>query len=432
MTAKTRAILSDIKNRLNEIPFGAHIVYADNNADTQECEEALEIKRILTTGTQLGNPSAIHINGKLAYDVLKYYRQIMCKECGCTKGKLIFTSGATESNHLAITAGMNASKRVKLNRIVTTPFEHSSVARIITYYNPKIVKLHETGEVDLKSLAELCRDKEVGMISIILAHNELGIVQPFEEITRIVKAERKLRNESPENTDIPKPPFLHYDITQLLGKADFDFDASGADMASWSAHKFHGPGGVGGLFVSNLDALLTHPVCCSASEIEDSQEFGKRAGTENVIGIAEAVTALVATNERGRTGQWERIKKASIELTKEITMTCGDKFVVNASPSMPTKYANSSRLYNTVHISSTTGILGIDMMNYVNKTWGLSVSIGSACLKSIPSLPLSATGMSKDRINGAMRISLSIATTQEDIDIIKRALWDCKNHKFKS
>lgn len=290
-------------------------LYLDNNAETRESDSCLELRILAsslrgTTGeptTVLGNPSsAHHEEGRRAKALLELARSVLAAECNAPN--LIFTSGATEANHLAITAGMNAAANLKSTaaRVVTTPFEHPSVSRVAAEYDPLHVKLYPGGEIDLDDLEKLCSEPDVGMASLILAHNELGIVQSIPGIRAVLERARR-------NRESPLLPILHFDATQLLGKARFDFADSGAHLASWSAHKFHGPSGVGGLFASEpiSSVLDPFPICCAASGQKGSgQEMGFRAGTENPLGAACAAIALVECDESGENLQaWSKVRQ---------------------------------------------------------------------------------------------------------------------------
>ena len=155
------------------------LLYLDNNADTSECEASVNLRK---AQPQLGNPSSLHhAEGRRASAMLNAARDVFKLECHAPE--MIFTSGATESNHLALTAGMNMAAQSK--RIAITPFEHPSVARVAAAYEPiHVPLLKEWGTVDCDKLYDICAEPDVGMVSIILAHNELGIVQPIK-VTRL-------------------------------------------------------------------------------------------------------------------------------------------------------------------------------------------------------------------------------------------------------
>lgn len=376
----------------------------DNNAETRECEASLARRKELAAAHTLGNPSssAVHEEGRIAKRVLEDARSAIMRECDAPG--LVFTSGATESNHLAIAAGVNAALAAApgAGRVVITPFEHASVERVAEAYSPMRVRLLPggTGEIDSADLRRLCAEPDVGLVSLILAHNELGVVQPMRALRDAVLAARRDRESS-------LLPIFHLDATQLLGKARFSFAEAGADLASWSAHKFHGPGGVGGLFTSADPhaVLMPQPLCCAASGDPGGQERGMRAGTENAVGAACAAAALVAVDDVGdRRGAWERTRRSCDDLARSLAKS---GFVLNAYPSMSTQHPDSARLCNTVHLSCLGSDSGLDVAARLDERWGVAVSTGSACSKSAPSRALSAAGFSSGRVRGALRVSLS-------------------------
>lgn len=187
-------------------------LYLDNNAETTECIPSVRCHQglffffiinvyivigiIEACGSAIGNSSSSHTEGRKARGILGHARESLMAECNAPQ--LIFTSGATESNHLAIAAGMNAvvGSSPGSYRIVTTPFEHPSVTRVAAEYDPLYVKLLPGGEVDIKHLETLCSEPDVGMVSIILAHNELGIVQSIQEIRAAIERARLNREKN--------------------------------------------------------------------------------------------------------------------------------------------------------------------------------------------------------------------------------------------
>jgi len=418
-------------------PVRPRRLYLDNNAETRESDSCLQL-RILASSlrgtteeptTVLGNPSsAHHEEGRRAKALLELARSVLASECAAPN--LIFASGATEANHLAITAGMNAVANLKSTaaRIVTTPFEHPSVSRVAAEYDPLHVKLYPGGEIDLDDLENLCSEPDVGMASLILAHNELGIVQSIPGIRAVMERVRRSRESA-------ALPILHFDATQLLGKARFNFADSGAQLASWSAHKFHGPSGVGGLFASEpISAVLApFPMCCAASGPGSGQEMGYRAGTENPLGAACAALALVECDELGENlHAWEKSREAMDDLAGAIQRACPPGSVVlNAHPSMrvsdaPLRSHGAGRLCNTVHLSLVSNKKLQVLKDAAAATKflddrGIAVSTGSACSRSAPSLALRAAGLDDARIRGAIRISASPTSPISEDDIARIA-----------
>jgi len=404
-------------------------IYADCNAETFECPESLSVKRMLTSSSsRLGNASSRHVEGRTAKAVLDFARNTIETECGALPESLIFTSGATESNHLAIVAGMNATGGK--SRVVTTKFEHASVSRVVSEYDPLYVRLGRAGDVDAASLVDLCSEPDVGMATLILAHNEIGIVQSISGIRDAIQFARRnrethLRSASPAQN----LPMLHYDATQIFGKARFRMAESEADLVSWSGHKFCGPGGIGGLFSSIRTNLKPYPICCCASGEPGGQERGLRAGTENVCGAACAAAALIAEDDRGEKS-WAVTQKLADSIVRRVWTTNKNPdaltIEVNAAPSIP-KPQTCDRLCNTIHLSfvGREDVSGVDVANWLDAQRGIAVSTGSACSKSHPSLALEAIGLDAAHIRGAIRISLCPGTvTEKDAERLAAALLD--------
>jgi len=388
-------------------------LYLDNNADTEECEASALARR---AGSLFGNPSsAVHEEGRRARRALEAARAEIARMCGAPA--VVFTSGATESNHLAITAAMNSSGR---GRVVTTgDFEHPSVGRVAAAYEPLTVRLRAgTGEVELRHLRELCAEPDVGMASVILAHNELGVVQDQAGLRDAVLAARRDRESE-------SLPILHLDATQLIGKARFSLAESGADLASWSAHKFHGPPGAGGLLMASAGAIAPYPECCAASGDPEGQEMGLRAGTENVPGAVGAAAALREAVELGGAGgRWARTRDACDRLAARVVELCPAGSVdVTARPSTLTANPRSARLCNTVHLCFRS-LRGVDVARALDDR-GVAVSTGSACSRSAPSRALLAAGLSPERVRGSVRVTASaVYCDPRDLEAAAAAVAD--------
>jgi cysteine desulfurase len=285
-------------------------------------------------------------------------------------------------------------------RVITTNFEHTSVSCVAESIGRTVITVDQaTGQVPPKVLANEASDMDVGVVSIILAHNELGIIQDTTALLGAMRDAR--RNRELHQLSIGKQTsalLFHYDAAQLLGKGPFSLTESGADTASWSAHKFYGPAGVGGLLMANMNGLIsTSPSCCQTSP--HGQERELRSGTENVIGCSCAASSLKNAITVGTAGAWDNTRAACSTMAR--TMSTIPGIVVNAHPGTP------HTLCNTVHLSVQSGS-GVDVVKTLDERYGIACSTGSACLVSAPSKSLAAIGLSKQRILGGIRISFSI------------------------
>jgi cysteine desulfurase len=398
-------------------------IYLDANAHVPESAVSLKVRNCLllpqthnccTTSAPavvFGNPSSmnLHAEGRNAHTLLEKARSDIALECGA--GSLVFTSGATEANRIAVAFGVRDGRRV-----VTTPIEHASIRHALADHEPLYVPVSmrrwsaDIGTVDSKRLAELATEPDVDLVSIILAHNETGVVQPIDALSEAIKTARRDR-------ETPGRPLFHLDATQLLGKSRFSLAQSGADMASWSAHKFGGPTGVGGLLLA-CDAVSIFGT--EKIPPTPAQEFGVRPGTEDVVGCACASEALQDWDTVGWCGGgWARVRSCMDNLANALAREFPNSVVV-----LPVL----SRLCNTLHVSFI-GDSGVRIAKALDAA-GIAVGTGSACSRSLPSQSLAAMGLGQDYIAGAVRFS-AIASggdgspTTTDINAVVAALKTC-------
>jgi cysteine desulfurase len=423
-------------------------MYADNNAEAFECECSVAMKRVLDTA-KLGNPSSPHTEGAAAKRILEWARRSMCLQTGVTDRRmeagygLVFTSGATESNRLGILGGLERANRWKSSRrmkLITTPLEHSSIVSLSKYLaegdgdpdtDSAAVAVDGDGCVVEGKLADMASDPDVGVVAIILAHNELGRVQDHRSIARAMGVARRNREPyliSHQGEGGVQFPLLHYDAAQLLGRREVDFPGLMADTMSWSAHKFHGPNGIGGLFVRTPDVIDPHPGCCQTSRSSRGfgvgevpsfvgHEMGLRSGTENVCGAACAAAALSSARHVGsRLERWTETAERGERMAMAAERIFGGRVIVNCRPR-----SGHDALCNTIHMSFIDGTKGIDVVEMLDKRFGISVSTGSACLMSAPSRALRAIGLSDVAILGSIRISLSIYDARGTVERMEDA-----------
>ncbi len=359
---------------------GPQTAYLDHNATTPLREEAREA--MLAAITAPGNPSSVHRWGRAARARLEAARAGIAAAIGLAPGgRLVFTSGGTEANHLAL-RGLGRS-------VLTSTIEHDSV---LAAAPATPIPVTDAGIVDLAALEDLLA--AVGapvLVSVMVANNETGIIQPLPEIVRLAHAHGAL---------------VHADAIQALGKLPFNMATLGLDMASVSGHKIGGPTGIG--------ALAAGPgITLSALQWGGGQERGLRAGTENLPGIAgfaAAATLAVAELEAfaGLAGLRDRMEAIALARLPGVAIFGRDR------PRLP----NTSCLA-LPGIESALQVMALDLA-------GIGVSAGAACSsgKLRPSHVLAAMGVPPDLAGAAIRVSLGRGTTEAEIDLFLDAWTD--------
>ena len=360
-------------------------IYLDNAATTQVAKEVFNsMKPYLTE--KYGNASSLHSFGEEANKALTNSRKIIAEKLKANQEEIIFTSGGTESNNLAI-LGIAHNYREKGNHIITTKFEHPSVLETCKAlekegFNITYLNLNREGFINLNELKNSINSKTI-LVSIMHANNEIGTVQDLKEIYKICKS---------------KNAIFHTDAVQSFCKADLNSEM--ADLISISPHKIHGPKGIGALYVKKGIMLkkLLHG---------GKHEFNLRPGTENIpsaVGFAKA-TALITNKDI------ERMSGLRNKLISEI-LKIKDTWL-NGS---------KKRLCNNVNISFKY-IEGESILMYLNEK-GIAVSTGSACAaKELkPSHVLLAIGLKQEDAHGSIRFTLSRYTTEKEIDYVIKVL----------
>jgi cysteine desulfurase len=351
----------------------SNAVYMDYNASVPiRPEAASAVASALSIG---GNPSSVHGHGRAARRLIEDAREQVAAAIGAPAAAIVFTSGATEANALALRGNGRT-------RILVSAIEHDSVRQAVP--NAEIVPVTSAGIVDLAALAAmLAGDSRPALVSLMLANNETGVVQPVAEAARLAHAHDAL---------------IHSDAVQAVGRIVVDVNNLKVDLLSLSAHKLGGPTGVGALYRRGGVAL-------TPQLRGGGQERSQRAGTENVAGIAGfGVAAALVSGDLEKVGQLADLRD---ELEKRI---------VAAAPHAVLFGATVQRLLNTVYvalpgIAAETQIMALDLA-------GVSVSAGAACSsgKVKISAVLSAMGASADLARSAIRISLGWASRESDID----------------
>ena len=359
------------------------ITYLDNAATTPVSSEALDA--LLRASKEVfGNPSSLHSAGFAAERLIEDARKTIASALGGNSEEVIFTPGGTFGDNLAILGAARKNSR-KGRHIVTTQIEHDAVLNSVAALEAEGFEItriapKEDGKVSAAEVLNAVRPDTV-LVSVMLVNNELGTVQPVSEIARGLK---RLRSDA----------LLHTDAVQGFCKVNFSVKTLGADMVSVSAHKVHGPKGIGALWVRK--GVRLSPITFGGG-----QEKGFCPGTESAPAIA-AFAAAVAS--RDRTHRAEELKEKALALLEGVP--------------------------NLKIISrGETGVCMVSLPGYRSETLlhrlsseGIFVSSGSACGKGKPSHVLSAMGLPREMIDGAIRISFSPYNTEEDAARLTSAL----------
>lgn len=359
-------------------------VYLDWNATTPLRREAREA--MAAASDRPGNPSSVHAEGRQARRLVEEARAEVAGAVGTLPRNVVFTSGGTEANALALAPGLRRGSGAPVERLVVSAIEHASVLAggRFPVEATSSVGVTRSGMVDLDRLRRTLEGGPPALVSVMLANNETGAVQPVAEVAEIVHAAGGM---------------LHVDAIQALCKISIDINTIGADLLTLSAHKVGGPKGVGALVLadglSGIEPLLRG----------GGQELGRRAGTENVAGIAgfgAAVRAAAATLEG------DVIRQESLRNRLESGL--------RQTPDVIVFSADVARLPNTTlftvpGLKAETAVIGFDLA-------GIAVSSGSACSsgKVQPSHVLEAMGFGGELAQGAVRLSLGWSTSSTDID----------------
>jgi cysteine desulfurase len=359
-------------------------IYLDWNATTPLRDEA---RRAMVDALDLpGNASSVHAEGRQARKWIERARAAVASAVGALPRNVVFTSGGTEANALALTPGVRRDGAQPMERLVVSAIEHASVLAAGRFPQTAIASARVTrdGVVDLGHLRELLRDRPPALVSIMLANNETGAIQPVAEAAEIVHAAGGL---------------LHVDAVQAFGKIPLNVGDLGADLLTVSAHKIGGPKGVGALVLSagltGLEPLLRG----------GGQELSRRAGTENVAGIAgfgAAATAAMA----GLLAEAERLLGLQERLENGLRLTPGVILFSDSARRLP-----NTTLFTVPGLRAETAVIGFDLA-------GIAVSSGSACSsgKVQPSHVLEAMGFDRDIGQGAVRLSMGWSTQDADVD----------------
>ncbi|MCK1335213.1 cysteine desulfurase [Bradyrhizobium sp. 38] len=359
-------------------------IYLDWNATTPLRAEARSA--MLAAYELIGNPSSVHAEGREARRLVEDARATLAAAVGALPRNVVFTSAGTEANALALSPGLRGPSGRPVERLLVSAIEHASVLAGGRFPADEIgqVRVTRSGVIDLDHLKALLSDGPPALVSIMAANNETGALQPAAEAAAIAHEARGL---------------LHVDAIQALGKIPFDIKAMGADLATFSAHKISGPQGVGALVVAEGVAGL-EPVLRGGG-----QELNRRAGTENVAGIA-GFGAAVRIALQALPEDAERMATLRDRLEAGIRRVAGAIVFSNDVERLP-----NTVLFTAPGLKAETAVIGFDLE-------GVAVSSGSACSsgKVQPSHVLSAMGYDAAVAQGAVRLSLGWSTGPDDIN----------------
>jgi cysteine desulfurase len=366
-------------------------IYLDNAATTNIKPEVAE-EMIPFIKYLYGNPSSVYEIARVSKKAVDDARAVIANSMGAAPSEIFFTSGGTESDNWAIKGAAFANKS-KGNHIITTKIEHHAVLHTCEFlekngFQVDYLPVNGDGIVEISDLQKALRPDTI-LITIMFANNEIGTLQPIEEIGKIAR-ERKI--------------IFHTDAVQAYGHAPIDVKALGIDALSLSAHKIHGPKGVGALYIRNGVKIETFAH-------GGAQERGRRAGTENVAGIVGLAKAaeLSFQNLKEKTAKITNLRNKLIDGALEI-------------PHSRLNGSRSRRLANNANISfrfieGESLLLLLDMQ-------GIFASSGSACTSGSldPSHVLLSIGLPHEIAHGSLRLTLSDETTEDEINAVLNAL----------
>ena len=377
------------------------MIYLDNAATTRVFPEVRE-KMVRVMEEDFGNPSSKHTKGMDAEKYIRETKEILAKDLKCTPGEIIFTSGGTESNNMALIGGAYANRRAG-KHIITTRIEHASVHEPLAFleelgYQVTYLPVDKNGQVSPSELEKALTEETI-LVSIMLVNNEIGAVEDVKTLSEIVHSYN------------PKILF-HVDAIQAYGKYHIVPKRLGIDLMSVSGHKLHGPKGVGFLYMR--DKAKVRPLIYGGG-----QQKGFRSGTENVPGIAGLAKAAEMLYSRFDEDHARlcACKRRFIEGVREL-----DQVTVNGLlPDAPYGEGTAAHIVSV----SFAGVRS-EVLLHALEDKGIYVSAGSACSahKPQPSATLKAIGVDKSLLDSTIRFSFSVFTTEEEIDVCLRALYN--------
>ena len=371
-------------------------VYLDNSATTRVLPEVAELMNKIMT-EDYGNPSSMHFKGMQAENYVKHAKEQIAKVLKVNEKEILFTSGGTESDNMALIGCAMANKRAGMH-LITTKIEHPAILQTMKYleqqgFEVTYLPVDEYGRVRPEELQRSMR-RDTILVSVMYTNNEIGAVQPIAELGALIKRMN------------PRTLF-HVDAVQGFGKYRIWPKRMNIDLMSVSGHKIHDPKGVGFLYIG--EKVKIHPIIWGGG-----QQKGMRSGTENVPGVA----GIGLATERIYEHLDEDVERLYDIREAFINGLSGlDQVVVNGLPGRET----------APHIVSVS-IWGVrsEVLLHALEDRGICVSAGSACASNHPqtSETLKAIGVERDLLDSTIRFSFSIFTTMEEIEYTLQALYD--------
>ena len=367
------------------------MLYFDHCASTPPYEEVVKTMMEVMK-SQYANPSSLHRAGTDADKLIERSRALLAERLQTTNGKWIFTSGGTESNNLAI-KGIARQYAGRGKHLITTQIEHASVYDTFAQleqegFRVTYLPVSESGHIRIEQLEEALTDQTI-LVSVMHINNEIGSIQPIEQIGRLLKR-------------YPKAIF-HVDAVQSIGKLPICIEEWGIDLLSGSAHKLRGPKGVGFLYVR--ESITLYPLFTGGS-----QEYGNRAGTQNVPGIVASAKAL-------------RMSLDSLEQRERRMRPLKQKLIqiISGIPELRLNGADPSAAH-IIHFSYPG--MKPEVIIHMLEQHGIMASTKSACSSKDdkPSRVLLALGVSHEQAAGGVRVSFGDEHEERDIDALGAAL----------
>ncbi len=372
-------------------------IYLDNAATTKPLKEVIQ-KIAEVMEENYGNPSSLHKKGIEAENSIKESTQFFANNLGCKEDEIIYTSGGTESNNLAIIGAAMAYRR-QANKLITTTIEHPSVGDVFTYLETQgfqVVRIpvDEAGYIQQDMLTEAI-DEQTALVSVMYVNNEIGTIQDIEALGKCIKAKN------------PKTLF-HVDAVQAYGKLPVHVKAWQVDLLSISAHKFYGPNGVG-LLYKNKEVRLIQ------SLYGGGQQKGLRSGTENVAGVAGMYVAAKHCNTHNEQ-LCAHYTACKAYLAEQILAKIEGTHING-----PSVKEGAPHILNIAFEN-----VRAEVLLHALEQHQIYVSSGSACSsnKVITSQTLRSIGCAKDALDNAIRFSFGWECTTEQLDVVVEVL--CK------
>ncbi len=365
-------------------------IYFDNAATTALRPEVIEAI-VESLRSDFGNPSSTHAYGRAAKSSIELARKSIAQLLGCTANEIIFTSGATEANNWII---RSAVRDLKLKRIISSKMEHHAVLyavkEIATEYGIDLVFVEndKSGHINLSQLSNLLQDKTPTLVSLMHINNETGCILPIDDVAKLVK----------ENG-----AYFHSDTVQSVGKLKIDLQHTPVDFITASAHKFHGPKGIGFAFFRK--GLLTNPIFFGGE-----QEKGLRAGTEsvhNIVGMQKALELAYELHDE----EFAHISELKSYFISKLREVYGDTARI---------HGHENTLYNLVNVGLPISQEKASMLLFMLDMKGFAISRGSACQSGSPKPShVLAEMLDEETIKFPnLRVSFSHDNTKAEIDLL--------------